>query len=663
MSGCDERMSHTSWSRDLLTLWIVMMGQLFLVALVTAQAGIFTLPVVVICHTTIGVVWVWHSIHKRVGTSKIPRDRSVDTLSERGFSPAAILYSGIGGMTIAACFQFSWHTPIHLWDDLAYHLPIVGSIVSSGSLMPAPASYPIISSSVSSIHLIYASFQLFLRDSWLISVVHASFLPLGILATYCLIRMFNIRRDTAILLSVCAGLSPVLLLQTASAYVDIAFASIFITALYFGLEWMRMGDRFVVSFSLSLALLFGCKPHSPLYGMILIVWLVLFGPIPWNRDVPRRYSGLLVLSILLGLFWTIAKWVYFGNPLYPFEFDIFGWFHFAGTTSLETSSLTVRSIPPALQQCLDSQAYPATRFITRLVFSWLELGPTDHFSIHSFSGGFGAVTAILLLPSSMMAWFRGGKHGRSLNLLITLIALTPVSFIARYVPMIPFLLAASASTYLNVHPRRYLASGLVLLADIITAFMFPGFSSDFGVLLKNALSGALVGQFLGILTLVLLPILIAVFCRARRDLHWPALLFLPALLIQISLCKMVPVVGFPNLSNQETTQDILLALWNWKPLSNQPLEKEHAIMAIRKGEIAVSNETIVYSGRPFPCAIGLLWNRRCDNQVFYVAALDQADRIIAFSQSIPASICEIPQSPTADLFRIAVRDHTFEQTR
>ncbi len=339
---------------NLLRIITLCLGQVFIVSLATTAAGIFSIPSVLAGHLFVSAALHLH--FKRV--LRIDTACAAVRVSDRE-NPGRV---GISGIIAGVCFSsvYLWdlwisaHMPVHMWDDLSYHLPIVASVVSTGSMVPLPSSFTAIDMSLGSFHLVYAWTMLFFRDSHLLSLIHALFLPLGVLACYCTIRAFGGMRNTALICACCAGLTPLYLMETVSAYIDIAVAALFISSLFFIIDWVLNGHTSLLPLAVVIALSTGAKLHSALFTIVLIIW----APLVFRSErIPvRSRSGYLTLTgaAILGSFPYILRFLRFGNPFFPFEFSVFGREIFHGLQSMQDTYIGWREVPETLVSWLSA---------------------------------------------------------------------------------------------------------------------------------------------------------------------------------------------------------------------------------------------------------------------------------------------------------------------
>lgn len=153
----------------------------------------------------------------------------------------------------------------------------------------------------------------------------------------------------------------------------------------------------------------------------------------------------------------------------------------------------------------------------------------------------------------------------------------------------------------------------------------------------------------------MLPPVGALILRRFGDTHWPLILFAPAMFIQILDCRMMPFAGLPIPSG--ISQSISLDdAWSFRPLTPNPDSLAHITAARLAADNGSEHPVIVYTGQPFPCAIGILWDLHFRNRVFRVDRLESTDRILATVRSIAPSAWDIPGILHVEEVQMAYRD-------
>ncbi len=630
------------------------LGQVFIVSLTTTAAGIFSIPAVLAGHLFVSATLHLHL--KRF--ARIDESRAPARVPDRE-NPGPV---GISGIIAGGCFGsvFLWdlwisaHMPVHMWDDLSYHLPVVASVVSTGSMTPLPSSFTAIDVSLGSIHLLYAWGMLFFRNSHLLSVFHALFLPMGVLASYCAIRAYGGMRNTALICACCAGLTPLYLMETVSAYIDIAVAALFISSLFFIIDWVLNGHTSLLPLAVVIALSTGAKLHSALFTIVLIIWAPLV--FRSERISVRSRSGYLTLTgaAIIGGFPYFLRFLRFGNPFFPFECSVFGLEIFRGIQSMQETYIGWREVPETLVSWLSACPAGPVAKIVRVVYSWMEFSRTSPFILHTLTGGFGPFTAVFLLPAAIVSTIAGGRRARVAGVLVALLALTPLAHATRYTPMVPFVLALVIGCARMRPVLLLFPAWLVLIAYSLLPYFHPDIAPLYSNRMTDALEACAAGRPAACLVLWVLPPVVALLLRNLKDRHWPLILFAPAMLIQILDCRMMPFAGLPIPSGISSSISLDDA-WNFRPLTPNPDYLAH-INAARLLAETGSDQTIVYTGQPFPCAIGLLWDRHFHNRVFRVERLTPEDRVQATLRSIEPSAWDNPGHQYVEEVLMAYRD-------
>jgi hypothetical protein len=232
--------------------------------------------------------------------------------------------------------------PPYGYDAISYHLPTVvtwiqeqGIVVSdlsrnSGRFPPGG-------------ELLFTWPALFLEDIVYADTVQVGFAAAGAIAVGGIARTAGFSRPAAYVAGALFALTPIVLAQANTAYVDVVFASGFLLALYFIHRYLA-GDRstpLLLLAGLAAAIVVGSKPNGVLAGMVLVVtiggfllWMGRNGRLPagaWRAMVVAFVTPM----VLLGGWAYLRNWIEVGNPVSPAEVRVLGVEVFRGTPAEE----------------------------------------------------------------------------------------------------------------------------------------------------------------------------------------------------------------------------------------------------------------------------------------------------------------------------------------
>ena len=298
-------------------------------------------------------------------------------------------------------------------DALHYHLTTVAWWLQTAGFSENPFTaesrgYP------SGTELVFAHVALFAHRIEVVNLVQIGFALLGALATAGLARVFGARRGTSAVAGMLFFLTPVVLAQSAIAYVDIAAASEFTASLYFISRYLRGSEetssgadrKNVLLAGLAGGLALGSKPSAPLWISAVIFALVVFSFFARTRyAVPlRRSAGTLAVFVaavmIVGGYWYVRNSVVYHDPVYP--------------ASVVVHSRTLFRGAAGMEQLVESPPGRAPRFPLSIAHSWAhDLVPfltTERFYRYDQrSGGLGPVWIYILLPALGLSVLRLAK--------------------------------------------------------------------------------------------------------------------------------------------------------------------------------------------------------------------------------------------------------------
>ncbi len=350
--------------------------------------------------------------------------------------------------------------PIHDWDGMVYHMVAVAAWTQAHKIYVTP--YNLQSNTFpENTEALFTWLAVFPRGDVFVRLAQLVFVTAGALAVTGLARVVGLRRTTAIACGCLFVLTPVVVAQLTTTYVDVAFACWLLVFLYF-LDCTKNHFTWgsVVLTGLAAGLTIGTKStgladvpiclavvgsiavferrasFEPLAtaartklerakarGSRLAPYLLTLVPArdtvgqaskPSNPVRPRPSQdwqqlrqlavrsiqvGLVIAvpTVALGAYWYLRTWVAFGNPLYPFALNIPG-FAFPSVGTVETLAV----IPVTPQDLVGKPGW------MQLVLSWLmdpgmQIGVANSQGfIYQYSqrpGGLGPQWTLLFAPA------------------------------------------------------------------------------------------------------------------------------------------------------------------------------------------------------------------------------------------------------------------------
>jgi hypothetical protein len=336
------------------------------------------------------------------------------------------------GIVMIAAAALAWQLlvalvlPPYAYDALSYHLLTVFTWVKSGSLDTSPmnlccAYYP------ANPDLLTAWPVVLLHSDALVGVVQVLAAVLCGLAVAGLGRTLGLGRAGAAAAGALFVLTPALLAQAPTPYVDVVMTAWVLAGLHGTGRYALTGQRSAVAVTaLCAGLLAGTKGTGPIWAVALCVLVLAVAAQHWRTGrATARASGVAVVTmaaagLVLGGWWYVRSAVATGNPLYPFEVSLGGARVFEGP-------LTVAEVLTPPDRGAD-RPWPVA-----VLASWAsDLLPWRHgsYEYQQRSGGLGPLWAWLgaplLLPALVLLW----RQRRTA--LVTLLPVLAVLFVQPY---------------------------------------------------------------------------------------------------------------------------------------------------------------------------------------------------------------------------------------
>ncbi len=381
--------------------------------------------------------------------------------------------------------------PSYTWDALWYHLPIVGHIIQSGAIQDIAVNSFIeqfINIFPKNIELFFLWNTIFLRNDIIVDLSQLIFALAGVLTVYSIAVKLNIREKHAIYSSLLFFFTPIIILQSATNYVDIAITVLFLIAVNFlidgvvsedsgsttGAESLQQRSFRVFLAGLTTGILLGSKGSGPLFAAVLssvVVINEIRKHIGLRKEISLSMPGILKKSLkfylvffllpvlLLGGYWYMKNWVLYGSPVYPMEISVFNVTIFKGLFN------GIIEPVPAIINELSS--------LTRPLYVWSE--NTKYYLYDSRLGGLGPTWFILFLPSLVFSFFysiikRKNKFLAVSIIFIAVFFMYPRNWTPRYVIFMVGLGALSFGFVLDYFHRR--EKVLKIIALLLTVYTF-----------------------------------------------------------------------------------------------------------------------------------------------------------------------------------------------
>lgn len=435
-----------------------------------------------------------------------------DALGSWWSAALALLALGAGAWITGAV----WLLPPFSWDALAYHLVTVASWIQHGSLLHLPRGENVWSESYpADAELFYTWSVLFLRSDVLVDGSQLPFALLGSLAVAGLARRSGVGRRGSLAAGCLFFLTPVVLVQSKTAYTDVALAAAFLAGLYGTVAFWESPTAPYAALAGSLAgLSAGIKYSGVAYAAVLAGALAAATLAHLqSRRLPARAGvalpGLfLVAGAAFSVYWYARNWVEVGNPFHPFTVSYQGRVLFEGYGTpnelimLPAMPEVLRPLPPSRRVWASwrhDSLLPRLRALARrdytATFNLLDTGRRSQSDAHVFYtyderlGGLGPQWLYLELPAAFLfsgwtLWKRRALFVRVALPLLAAFALQPANWWPRY-SLAVVALGAVGLVYLLEHALpptpgtavRGAAAGLAALS-LLLSLPFGRFRPD-----------------------------------------------------------------------------------------------------------------------------------------------------------------------------------------
>lgn len=359
-------------------------------------------------------------------------------------------------------------------DALAYHLPAVAHWLRSGKISTVPNAYSLINTHPMNTELLFLWNSIFLNDDIIVDSTQLFFAILGAIGIYAIGRRYNISKKASLIAGYIYFLTPCVLMQLRTCYVDIALASSLILLFNFFLIFLRRQNTCtLLLWGLASGIALGIKHTAIIFIAILIcIWFFLVLSKKYESNISNKITKTFLLQLflfffiiaLIGSYWYVRNLVLYKNPIYPYNVSFLGTNLFHGLFSVEEVN-TLR-----VMECRDCPYF----YKLALLF----FDNTTAQGVYTYDSafiGFGPIFSIIGIPSFLFCLFLSFKTKNISILLYPLISiiiflLHPVKWYPRYhIYMLPAISLSIAYTldHLNFSRKAILTLLNVLILYVL----------------------------------------------------------------------------------------------------------------------------------------------------------------------------------------------------
>jgi hypothetical protein len=332
--------------------------------------------------------------------------------------------------------------PSYGYDAVWYHLTAVASWIDVGHIGITPLE-PIANIFPMNGELSFLWVGVLTKGDLLIDLPQIGFALLGALAVGAMARVARVSRPGAIVAGSLYFLTPIVLAQASTDYVDVVLPGLFLAGFAFLFRYtaeLATGDAAtprhdgaaLLLAGAGIGLAAGAKTSGLVYAGVAFVLLVVnvLVAVRHGRLRGRAALGALVLFVVpvlaLGSFWYVRSWVEYDNPVQPLTVKVGDHTIFRGLPKYEDGTDGLDAQRP--QELSDAPA------LLRPLVSWVN-EPTSY-DYQQRIGGLGWQWLLLELPALLLLLGYCVWKGRGLlaNLLVPFVVmflLTPANWWSR----------------------------------------------------------------------------------------------------------------------------------------------------------------------------------------------------------------------------------------
>lgn len=324
------------------------------------------------------------------------KDQNVTYFTDIKTSPFSLVIAALVIAEICWISFLVYLFPIYDVDGLAYHLPTVAGWIQQGYIGDVPF---IIWSNVypNNMEVILTWVLMLLRSDIFLDANQLIFGVFGALSVVGLAREIGLNRSSSLFAGSIFFLTPIVLVQAKAAYVDLAFASMFLIFFYFCVRFIKSPAFSISIFAgLSGGVMLGIKGSSPIYLLVPAIFLLIASIISIKQKKTSQKLILnsavvfVLLSLLLGSYWFFKNWFTYGNPIYPFSVSFLGKDIFPGIMDMKKSIMIPNTPPELLEKSL----------FERIWMAWKSEPQT--YIYDQRIGGFGPQWILLQFPALIL---------------------------------------------------------------------------------------------------------------------------------------------------------------------------------------------------------------------------------------------------------------------
>ena len=199
-------------------------------------------------------------------------------------------------------------------DDLVYHLSPLYEFIINGEIFLLPLRYRTHFAFPFNAEFLFMWPTIFLKNLELVGMIQYTYGLVGILVTYALGKSLDLNSRISFFVAQLFFLTPVVLTQAGSAYIDLIVSVFFMISLFYVIRfYLTRRTGYAYLSAVSIGLLIGMKYHMLFPAFILCLFTVYY-------LFKTKRTGLIFYSFLIIIcsgYWYIRNALVFKNPVYP----------------------------------------------------------------------------------------------------------------------------------------------------------------------------------------------------------------------------------------------------------------------------------------------------------------------------------------------------------
>ncbi|MEQ8819599.1 MAG: phospholipid carrier-dependent glycosyltransferase [Sumerlaeia bacterium] len=421
----------------------------------------------------------------------------------RSIHPFAWGIFALAALAMAKQLWLGWVLPIQFFDDLHYHVPIAVNTVHDAGFRELPGASFYVNNFPRLGELWQALALLAFGGLRAVDLVQWPFAWLTALAVYGLARRLGAGPSAALAGAALPMLTPLVLYQSMSAYVDLQVHGWIVLAAAAVIGGRAEPDQ-TISPGRILWFFAACglgvsTKYNAIYAAVVLGFVAL-----WYWGGRSMFSGgrwrvtllAALLSLVVGTPWMVRNWVNHGSPTYPFYVELFGTMVFeAPYDPSDIGEAKPWGEMPFADKWLGAWIGLDWDTWTRFGLVGIEATENDREELFDPARamtpdrrdtGFGLVWIVVILPgllagymaSRLLAGMPPGRRRAWVALLLAVVLifwLSPSSWKPRFALFTIWLGAAGAAAFWPMVARRRslarILAGAVLLACLFDAYL------------------------------------------------------------------------------------------------------------------------------------------------------------------------------------------------